>query len=192
MSLTKYGIEVIGQAGTPNEAVIKYQELNPDVLVLDIKFAEQLTGLDVAAQVLKKVPGAKIVFLSQFDQDNLIKEAYRLGGRAFITKGCDPAHLADAIKRAYEGELYFLPSVAERLARLAIQGDMSPQALLNSREIEIFKVMAQGLTNSEIADKFNLSIKSISNISQTIKEKLGAHRQAEITLMAVRHGLIEP
>lgn len=191
-SLADYGIEVIGQTGTPEDAVNKYRELVPDVLVLDIRFGEKLTGLDAAKEVLKQFPDAHIVFLSQFDQDSLLKEAYRLGGRAFITKSCDPAQLAAAIARVHTGELYFLPQVAERLANLAIRGDTSPQALLEAREVEVFKLMAQGLTNVEIGARLGLSPKTISNISQTVKEKLGIHKAADITRLAVKHGLIEP
>lgn len=192
MALADHGVEVVGQAVTPGEAVEKYQALIPDVLVLDIRFGATLTGFDAAKDVLGKCPKANIVFLSQFDQDTLIKESYRLGGRAFVTKGCNPEQLAAAIKSAYRGELYFLPEVAQRLAQLAIRGDTSPQSRLDAREIEIFTLMAQGLTNAEIADKLRLSPKTISNTSQMVKEKLGIHRAADITRLAVKHGLIEP
>lgn len=192
MALADYGIEAVGQASTPEEAFNQYQELSPDVLLLDIRFGEKLTGLDVAKKVLKKFPDAKIVFLSQFDQDNLIKETYKMGARAFITKNCDPEILATAVKRAHAGENYFLPQVAERLANLAIQGDGSPQSQLEKREVEVFTLMAQGLTNVEIAEKLDLSSKTISNVSQTVKEKLGIHRAADITKLAVKYGLIEP
>jgi DNA-binding NarL/FixJ family response regulator len=73
-----------------------------------------------------------------------------------------------------------------------VRGDVTPQSQLDERGLEIFKLMAEGLTNAEIAEKLDLSTKTISNISQSIKEKLGVHRQANITLLAVKHGLIEP
>jgi two-component system invasion response regulator UvrY len=142
--------------------------------------------------ILEEDPSARIVFLSQFDQDSLIKETYRLGARAFVTKDCDPADLATAVRHAHEGKLYFLPQIAERLANLSVRGDVSPQSQLDQRGLEIFKLMAEGLTNAEIAEKLNLSTKTISNISQSVKEKLGVHRQAYITKLAVKHGLIEP
>lgn len=192
MSLGSHGIEVVGETRTPDDVLNTYQRLSPDVLVLDVRFGGKMTGLDVAKAVLGEFPDAKIVFLSQYDQDSLIKEAYGLGGRAFVTKGCDPASLATAIKRAHEGHLFFLPQIAERLAYLSVQGDMSPQSRLDEREVEVFTLMAQGLTNAEIADQLDLSPKTISNTSQTIKEKLGVHRAADITRMAVRYGLIEP
>lgn len=192
MALAGHRIEVVGEAFTPEEVLDNYKEHKPDVLVLDVRFGESMSGLQAAKEVLRAFPEAKIVFLSQFDQDNLIKEAYRLGGRAFITKDCTADCLASAIHVVHRGEVYFLPEVAERLAQLAIRGDMSPQSLLEPREIEIFTLMAQGLTNHEIAEHLGLSPKTISNSSQGIKEKLGIHRAADITRLAVKHGLIEP
>lgn len=192
MSLEGQGLEVVAQARTPEEALAQYQQLRPDVSVLDIRFGEQLTGLDVARQMLAQEPSAAIIFLSQFDQDSLIKETYRMGGRAFMTKDCDPADLAAAVRRAHDGELYFLPQIAERLANLSVRGDLSPQSQLDVRALEIFTLMAQGLTNAEIAEKLEVSTKTISNISQAVKEKLGVHRPAYITRLAVKHGLIEP
>lgn len=192
MALAEHGVQVVGQAGTPEEAVEKYQAFIPDVLVLDIRFGTKLTGLSAAKEVLGKHPNANIVFLSQFDQDTLIKEAYRLGGRAFLTKGCSPEQLAIAIKAACKGESYFLHEVAERLVQLAIRGDTSPQSRLDEREMETFTLMAQGLTNAEIADRLGMSPKTVSNTSQSVKEKLGIHRAADITRLAVKHGLIEP
>jgi len=192
MSLQGQGLEVVAQARTPEDALAQFQQLQPDVIVLDIRFGEQLTGLDVARRILAHTPAAAIVFLSQFDQDSLIKETYRLGGRAFMTKDCDPADLAAAVRRAHEGELYFLPHIAERLANLSVRGDASPQSQLDERALEIFTLMAEGLTNAEIAEKLDVSTKTISNISQAVKEKLGVHRPAYITRLAVKHGLIEP
>jgi DNA-binding NarL/FixJ family response regulator len=192
MSLEGQGMDVVAQARTPADALAQFQQLQPDVAVLDIRFGEQLTGLDVARQMLAQTPSAAIVFLSQFDQDSLIKETYRLGGRAFMTKDCDPSDLAAAVRRAHEGELYFLPHIAERLANLSVRGDASPQSQLDVRALEIFTLMAQGLTNAEIAEKLDVSTKTISNISQAVKEKLGVHRPAYITRLALKHGLIEP
>lgn len=192
MSLESEGIEVVGQVKTPQDALAQYALLRPDVFILDIRFGAELTGLDVAREIFEHEPNARIIFLSQFDQDALIKETYKLGGRAFITKDCDPADLAGAVRRAFAGELYFLPVIAERLANLSVRGDGSPQSKLDERGLEIFRLMADGLTNAEIAEKLDLSLKTISNISQLIKDTLGVHRPALLTKLAVKHGLIEP
>ena len=192
MALANFEVDVVAKARTPQEAVAQFAACQPDVAILDMRFGEEMTGMDAARQILQQWPKAKIIFLSQFDQDSLIKETYRLGARAFVTKDCDPADLATAVRHAAEGKLYFLPHIAERLANLSVRGDASPQSQLDQRGLEIFKLMAEGLTNAEIAEKLNLSTKTISNISQSVKEKLGVHRQAYITKLAVKHGLIEP
>lgn len=190
-SLSGFGINTIGQAKTPSEAVDMYRELEPDVLVLDVKFGQALTGFDAAKSILENDPKAKLVFWSQCDQDSVIKEAYRIGGHAYVTKVADPADLATAIKSASDGHLYFPPTISERLATLSVRGDKSPQMALDDRELSVFKYMAQGLTNQEISEQMNLAPRTISTISQAVKDKLGVHRPAEITLLAVRHAIIE-
>lgn len=191
MSLAAEGMQVAAQAKTPQDAVAQYFALKPDVLVSDIRFGAELSGLDAAKTILEKDAQARIVFLSQFDQDALIKETYRLGAKAFVTKDCDPKELALAVRKASAGELYFMPSIAERLANLSVLGDASPQSLLDERSLAIFKLMAEGLTNVEIAERLDLSQKTISNISQSVKERLGVHRPALITKLAVKYGLIQ-
>jgi len=192
VALSDFGMEVVGQSRTPDDAVEKYRELAPDVLVLDIRFGGRKTGLDAAKEILSQFPNAKIVFLSQFDSDSLIMEAYKIGGYAFVTKDCEPNDLAAAIQKAHKGERFFLPAIAERLAVLSIRGDTSPLALLDARELDVLKFIAQGLTNVQIAERLGLSLKTISNTSQSVKDKLGTQRIADITLLAVKHGLIEP
>lgn len=191
-ALKEYGIDVIGEARTPAEAIKMYVDLKPDVLVLDIRFGETMTGIDAAKQLLQTSSDAKIVFLSQFDQNALIKEAYRIGALSFVTKNSDRVHLATAIRVANKGETYFLPVVAERFASLALKGDTSPQGKLDNRELEIFTMVARGFSNVEIAEGVGLSLKTISNSIQAIKLKLGLERSADMTLLAVKHGLIEP
>ena len=192
MTLGTYGIQVVGEATTPDDAVKKYVEMSPDVLILDIRFGAKLTGIDVAKEVIAKNSDAKIVFLTQFDQDNLIQETYRIGCLAFVTKDCDPDQLAAAVRSAAKGDLYFMPQIAARLASLAVRGDKSPRTMLSARELDVFVLMAKGMTNGEIAATMGLSLKTISNVAQYVKETLGVHRAADITLLAVKHGLIEP
>jgi two-component system invasion response regulator UvrY len=191
-ALAGHNIKVIDQVTTAEQILAKYAETRPDVLVLDIRFGEGLTGLDVAGQILQRFADARIVFYSQFDQDETISEAYRLGGTAFIPKNTTPALLAEAIKKAHAGQIYFLPHIAERLALIGLHGEESPQSKLDPRELEVFKMMARGFTNAEIGETLNLTARTISNISSIVKEKLGVTRQAEITLLAVKHLMIEP
>lgn len=191
-ALSRLGVEVVDEVSAIGAVLEKYNESAADVLVLDVRFGEGATGMDVARELLNRFPGARIVIYSQFDQDELIREAYRLGCAAFIPKNTPPELLADAIKQVHQGKTYFLPQIAERIALLSVRGDESPQAKLDAREIEVFRLMAQGHTNAEIAEKMSLSPKTISTISQAVKEQLGVHRPADITRLAVKHMIIDP
>lgn len=191
-ALVRHDVEVVGQVECAQQVVSAYLEAKPDVLVLDVRFGPGPTGLDVARSLRERAPAARIVFYSQFDQDEVIREAYRLGAAAFITKNTLPAELAAAIHAAANGKTYFLPAIAERLALLGLRGEESPRARLEARELDIFVQLASGATNNEIAERMGLSTKTISTIAQAVKEKLGVHRPAEITRLAMRYGLIEP
>ena len=190
-ALARYQIDAVSQAITTDEVLARYAECDPEVLVLDVRFGGGKTGLDVARDVLKLHPAARIVFYSQFDQDEIVREAYRIGAAGFVTKNTSPAVLADAIRQVSEGRTHFLPEIAERLALIGVRGDDSPQAKLDARELEVFRRMASGSTNVEIAEAMNLSPKTISMTSQNIKDKLGLHRAADLTRLAVKHGIIE-
>lgn len=192
LSLKSKGIEVIGEVTTPKEAVESYEKLKPDVLMMDLRFGEKLTGLDAAKTILERHPKANILFLSQFDQDALIKQTYSIGGRGFLTKDISAADLAQAVSDAGRGETYFLDRIAKRLANLSVKGDQSPGAVLDTREFEVFLLTAKGRTTQEISDQLGLSPKTISNVAHSLKEKLGTNRIADLTLLAVKHGYIEP
>lgn len=191
-ALKRLGVKVVGHALTAREVVDKFRRSKPDVLLLDVRFGPGPSGLDVARDVLAADPGARIVFYSQFDQNEVIREAYRLGGAAFITKDTAPDVLARAIEQAHAGKTFFLPEIAERLALLGVMGDSSPRAVLDARELEVFIRLARGLTNNEIAAEMNFSAKTIGAIGQAVREKLGVLRAADMTRLAVRYGIIDP
>ena len=96
----------------------------------------------------------------------------------------------EAIQQAYSGNVYITTEISDRLARMSVGVDLTPQSLLDEREMIVFKMMAEGYTNVEMAEKLNLSAKTISNTSQSVKDKLGISRPAEITRLAIRQGLL--
>jgi two-component system invasion response regulator UvrY len=190
--LARHGLSVVGSASEAASVASVYATLKPDVLVLDLRFGEgSMGGLDVMQALLASHPNARVIIYTQFDQDEIVREAYQRGAKAFVTKNTDPTELAETIVKVNQGETVFLPPIATRLALMTVRGDESPIAKLQPREVEVFKFMAQGLTNVEIAERMNLSPKTISTTSQSIKDQLGIHRAADITLMAVKCGLIE-
>lgn len=190
-ALRGFGVKVTARASDGGAVQALYDRTMPDVVVLDLRFGDGPSGLEVAQELLGRHADARIVIYSQFDQDGMIRQAYQTGVMAFITKDTGAEILADAIHTAKRGQTYMLPAIAERLAFLSMRADDSPAGKLAPRELAVFKMMAEGLTNAEIGEALTLSTKTISLISQGIKEQLGVHRPADITLLAVRHGLID-
>jgi two-component system, NarL family, invasion response regulator UvrY len=188
----KFGIDVVADAASTSELLVRYAECNPDVVVLDIGFGHTTTGLDVAHELLSQHPQARIVFYSQHDQDDLISEVYRLGGFGFVSKLLTTSDLAEAVSKAHQGKVNFRPEIAERLALLSVRGDNSPRAKLNKRELEVFCAIANGRTQAEIAEELDLSVKTIGLINQAIKDKLGVQRPADIARLAVKYRIVEP
>lgn len=190
-ALGKSGIRVIGQTDSAEKVVPLYVELRPDVVLLDIRFGDRMTGFDVADALFRTDRNAHIVFCSQFDQHTLIRRCYDMGALAFVNKNCEERELAEAVRHARDGNLYFQPLIADRMAKLQVQGHRTPFSALTERESEIARLMAKGQTLAEIAEDLKLSMKTVSIASITIKEKLGITRPAELTMLALRHNIIE-
>lgn len=189
-ALGDFGLEIVGQAKTAEDAIEQYFSVNPDVIVLDIRFGPGMTGLDAAKAILARSCSAKIVIFSQFDQPAMAMQAYKMGVFAYLTKDSDPTILAEAIKQAHSGDVFIPPMMSHQFARMSINTGNVPQAVLDERELQVFKLLAEGYTNSEIGEKLNLSPKTISLASQSIKDKLGISRPAEITRLAIKNGLL--
>lgn len=188
--LQPFGIKEVEAVSDGTEVVRRFRATRPDVLVLDLRIGA-VRGLDVARELLQAQPNARIVFYSQFDQDHIVFESYRIGGKGFVPKNTDPSILADAIKVAHSGGTFFMPEISERIALMSVRGEQSPQAKLSERELVVFKMMARGLTNGEIADELGLSSKTIGLVTQAIKEALNVSRPADITRLALKHQLID-
>ena len=187
-------ITVVGYVERADEVESKYQEIKPDVLVLDVRFGPEAkaTGLDIARAILAKDRDAKIVFYSQFDSDELLREAYLLGACAFVPKRTPLDSLITALVKVSEEGTYFLPNVASRLAMLSIRRAESPQGILDARELEVFRYLALGLETADIALRMGLAAKTITNVRQAVKRKLNVEHPAKLALIAVSSGVITP
>jgi two-component system, NarL family, invasion response regulator UvrY len=192
MALGRQDIEVVAQATSGSQIVDAFAASTPDVVVLDLRFGEGQTGLDVAKALVQRYPAARIVFYSQFDQDEVVREAYRAGALGFVPKSKPTEVLAEALRHVHSGKTHFIPEIAERLALMHLGHDDSPRTRLDARELEVFKRIALGQTNLQIAEDMGLSAKTVSNTSQAVKDKLGMHRPADLTRLAVKHGVIDP
>jgi two-component system, NarL family, invasion response regulator UvrY len=191
--LKKDGMECVAELTSVVDLIAEYERTKPDVLVLDIFYGDGVTGFDALGELLKHHPDAKAVFLSQYDDDEQISRAYHVGALSFVPKRKrSTSILAEAIRQVHAGNTHLLPEIADRLARLSLKGISSPLDLLTEREMKVFEMMARGLTNEEMAKEIGITPRMVSINSQSVKSKLGVERSAEITLLAVKHKVIQP
>ncbi|MFZ6655899.1 response regulator [Undibacterium sp. TJN19] len=187
------GMTVLEECKTPNAALDAYVKHKPQVLLLDIRFGTDKSGFDVVRDIIKLHPEANIVFISQYDQASYIGEAYRAGAKAFLTKNCDPETFKKAIQAASKGEKFFMPELLEKAVQLVTNPEMNPKIVLQEKNLfEVFMLLAEGLTNEEIADKLCVDKRTVSVHRQKIQDKLNISRLQEYTRMAIAHGLMEP
>lgn len=193
LSLDDSDIQVVAHTMNVDEIAPLYLELKPDVLLIDIMFGQEKTGLDALTEVLEQDPEAKVVVFSQYDQDELIQKAYSMGAKAFLTKSTKVDVLIKAIYSASQGEVFFTNDIARRLAALVTLSSSkgpSPKEALNSKELNVFCLLAKGLTEQEIAKELGFHHRTITSNKASIKEKLGLSRPAEFTITALKHQLI--
>ena len=164
-----------------------FVEAQPDVLVLDVKL-QAGSGLGIARQLLSRAPNARLVFFAQQTQMSIISDVYRLGARGYVTKDMPISILADSIRTAHRGDIYFMPGMAERVATTH---ERSPYSLLAEREMAVFKLMATGLSIQEIASALRVTRKTAGLICAAVRSKLSAPRSADITRLAVRYEVID-
>ncbi|MBX2807669.1 MAG: response regulator transcription factor [Cellvibrionaceae bacterium] len=190
-ALAGAAFEVVAMVRNPEEVLPAYMESAPDVVISDMKFNDrEMTGLDVIEQITDRDSHAKIIIFSQYDSIELIRSAYALGAKAFVTKSMD-IDLNNVIQEVYSGSVFFEPSVSERLAKYAIQGTASPRDVLNDRELSILCLLAKGCTQKEIAEQMHLSLRTVNSVHAAIREKLQIERPSHLTLLAVQYNLIQ-
>lgn len=195
MLFEKNDFRIVGKESNVNNVLDKYKETKPDVLICDVMFDMKLnskTGLDVAEDILAYDSNANIVLYSQFENEENMKDAYSKGVKCFITKNIDTPELINAIETVADGQRYFPQKVAQRLASLSVQRpiEKSPKDLLNERLLKVFKLMAIGKTQVEIAKERDMHHRTIANDVKEIKDILKTNNQAEITMLAIKYDLI--
>ncbi len=195
--LTKTGrYEVVSKVENMAEVLPSYKKFRPEIVILDIRFdktADNLkSGLDVLKTLILLDKNAKIIMHSQYDHPETIQQAYASGAKAFINKNIDLERFISVIEEVASGKVSLPPEIAQKLAMLSIAPKTSanPKNLLNKRQLEIFVLMAQGNTQSEIAGIMSLHKRTITAETARIKDLLGVERPAQITMMAIEHGLI--
>ena len=185
------GIKVIGEAESGEIAVKLFQELKPDIIVMDITMPG-IGGLEAIDRIIAKDKNTKILVLSAHEDSVHPKRVLNAGAMGYLTKRSAAEELIKAIKSVHQGKRYLEPNIAQQMAITQLSGETNPVEILSDREFEVFIALAKGKSTNDIADTLCLSPRTVGTHLYNIKQKLNANNSAEIALIAIRCGLIDP
>jgi two-component system invasion response regulator UvrY len=182
---------VVGEAESGETACQRYVELSPDVVVMDIAMPG-MGGIEALRRIRAHDPQARVLALSAHDDPMHARRALREGALGFLSKRSAPEALLEAVAGVGAGQRYIDPRVAQKLALEDIEGtESSPIKRLSEREFDVFIRLARGASVQRIADDLRLSASTVGTHLYNVKQKLGVSNQSELTLLAIRYGLIE-
>lgn len=184
-------IKVIAEAENGENAVKLYVEHHPDVVVMDITMPG-IGGLEAIERIMAKDNNARILVLSAHEDSVHPKRVLNAGAMGYLTKRSAAEELIKAIRTVAGRKMYLEASVAQQMAIQQLSGETNPVDVLSDREFEVFIALAKGKTTNEIADTLCLSPRTVGTHLYNIKQKLNANNSAEIALIAMRSGLIDP
>jgi DNA-binding NarL/FixJ family response regulator len=185
------GIEVVGEAAEGEEAIALTEHLQPDVILMDINMPG-VNGIEATRRILHMSPAIGVLVLTMYEDDDSVFAAMRAGARGYLLKGVDQVEVLRAINAVSSGEAIFSPSIARKLIHyFSTLQSTSPQVFpeLTDREREVLTLIAQGHTNTAIAEKLVLSPKTVRNHVSTIFSKLQVASRAEAIIRARDAGL---
>ena len=187
------GWEVCGEAKDGREAVDLANKLKPNIVLMDIGMPN-LNGLDAARQILSVTPDARILILTMHHTDQVVREVLSAGARGFLLKSDAGRDLVTAVEALQQNRTFFTTKVAQ----MVLDGYLHPESetpsskhLLTPREREVIQLLAEGKTSKEVAVALNLSVKTAETHRTNLMRKLDLHSVADLTLYAVRNGIVQ-
>ncbi|MFP5256718.1 MAG: response regulator [Acidimicrobiia bacterium] len=191
------GIEVVGEAEDGTEAVAKAEELAPDVVLMDVRMP-RVSGIEATSTIAERVPTTKILMLTVSDEEDDLYDAIKAGATGYLLKEISIEEVASAIRAVVSGQSLISPSMASKLlteftnlSKRADERQSVPTPRLTERELEVLKLVAQGLTNRDIAGELYISENTVKNHVRNILEKLHLHSRMEAVVYAVREKLLD-
>lgn len=186
-------IEVVGEATNGEEAVKNTKELQPDIILMDITMPG-LNGLEATRQIRQDSPQVKVLALTMHESDEYFFKFLEAGAAGYFVKGGSSSELISALHTVWRGDVFLYPTMAKKLLSDYLQrvkaGQDKDYDGLTKREMEILKLIAEGYTNQEIADRLVISITTVQTHRAHIMAKLGLRSPAELIKYALRHGLV--
>ena len=189
------GIDVVAQAEDGEEAIEKAEEAAPDVVLMDVRMP-RMSGIEATRAIADAVPTAKILMLTVSDEEEDLYEAVKAGATGYLLKEISIEEVANAIRAVVTGQSLISPSMASKLlsefnnlAKQAQQKVLVPK--LTDRELQVLKLVAQGMSNREVAEELFISENTVKNHVRNILEKLHLHSRMEAVVYAVREKLLD-
>ena len=183
-------IEIVGEAGDAREALKQAVDLDPDVVVLDIRLPD-VNGIEVAARLRDAGCRAKLVALSAFADKRFVTAMLRSGASAYVTKSAAGTELVQAIRAVAAGHGYFSPEIAGALAsEVRDRPQVGEAQPLARREREVLRLIAEGVRSPAIAEQLHVSVATVEVHRRNIMRKLGLRTVAELTKHAIREGIV--
>lgn len=186
-------VQVVGEAGTRERALAVVARTDPDIVLLDVRLRGE-SGLDLCAELLRRTPSRKVVFLTVYDDEQYLFQALRVGAAGFLLKRVDGPELVEHLERVQEDIVVIDPTLAGRVAASAARlhsGEFWPGAHLGltQRESEVLALMVAGLSNKAIAGRLVVSEETVKSHVRGIYRKLGTNDRARTVAFALREGL---
>lgn len=182
------GTTVVGEAADGESGVRLALELRPDVILMDVQLPG-MSGVDATAAICAAWPAARVIILTTFDRDDYVYQGVRAGAMGFLLKDTPAENLVQTIQKVHAGEVFIQPEIASRTLRELLRPNAAPLEPLSEREREVLILIAQGLSNRDIAEKLVLSEGTIKNHVSNILSKLQAENRTHAVDIARRYGL---
>ena len=191
------GIEVVGEAEDGEDAIAKAEEHAPDVLLMDVRMP-RVSGIEATRRLAETMPTMKILMLTVSDEEDDLYEAIKAGATGYLLKEISIEEVADAVRAVMQGQTLISPSMASKLiaefanlSKVASQRSSVPAPRLTDRELDVLRLVAQGLTNREVAEQLYIAENTVKNHVRNILEKLHLHSRMEAVIYAVKERLLD-
>lgn len=181
------GLRVVGEASDGAAGLRLALALRPDVILRDVQLPK-LSGIEATATICATWPQAKVIILTTFDRDDYVFHSVRAGAVGYLLKDVSATQLSDTIRRVHGGEVFIQPAIASRVLRELVRPQGSPLDTLSEREREVLVLLAQGVSNREIAEKLFITEGTVKNHVSSILTKLHAENRTRAADIARRHG----
>lgn len=183
-------MKVVAEAESAEAAYQLIPTAKPDVIVMDISLGGTM-GVEATRRILARDKMAKVLGLSSHEDPSYVRYMLKAGALGYLSKRSAPDELIHAIRQVSEGRMYIETQLSQRMALEEFNGEKSPIEVLSEREFGVFIQLAKGMSVNQIAEMLNISPRTVGTHLYNVKQKLGVANQSELTLIAIRHGLIE-